>query len=904
MIGNGDSLARQQFETDFQNGNQSGGVDMNREYYEYNSGYDSHDGDESFDMAGGGYSSSDGDDMEYDNGGRTKFGTSKALTAKQMARRDARHGRQPVGVGMRVLEEAAARKRRAQAAEALKKEGVVLLGSSSNWGSKDSSRSGTPTQKKSKKKKEKRKKFLDKLAEQAKIKEANEKRAMENPQNLNDPRFGRTAADMPKPKETKVADLRGAKKGRNLSGPQPRAEDVARLEAARAERREKKKRQIEAARRGENVGPQGVQHVVRKPEDNPDYVKQAKALLQVNPDFAAAFGVGSEEPVEEEDKDGDEDDDDDEDDLVDALDAPKSLLEIQAEETAAKKAAAARKKNSKGQNITALCGFAVGSESSSRSKTPYGSLDMAAIQREAERKALLKLSRQKTAAHFKEFANPDTREKAGKAIRKTSACRHCLDKQGNWKPGTYCPRGANCDFAHTAAELIEGRLRNTCGHETVVDGAIIRSCNHIRIVNAQVVNYQNKCCKFIHHVQTESGLRKETSEEFRQRVGYGLEEPKRRMRHARPPPSAPSAIAKPARIVVGVSYGDMVAARNANVTIRPRAEVPQLSDKDKDKIDAKLAQHVLGIFKKGKGHNARWFQAKYQLFDDKPMKYCKGSIEVDAEVRVIAQTQVVDDVKQTRTYLRMICKWWKAMRWNRVTNLWQRSWLNEVHDAKADVSKGKLSQGARVHVNELKAMKRANEATADLRQGAVLPRNSPPGNERLNALRPPPVKVKTVAPLAIGGKKSAFEPSPKKPDVNVSEALLKQMAELQKQVAAMSATNPTLTIKDGIVKRVKDAAPVPKVAVVDNDAVKAFSEVEVEVKKYFLKQAPGVLDWLEELGVAEFDDLRDIEQEDIDESPLKKLVRKKFALWLDEKFGTEEETLQSSGAGYNWKPAV
>ena len=886
-IGNDDSLARQQFETDFQNGNQSRDVDMNMEDEYNNSGYDSRD--ESFDMAGGydGYSSGSGEEMEYDNGGRTKYGTERALTAKQMARRDARHGRQPVGVGMRVLEEAAARQRRARAAEDLQKEGVVLLGRSSNWGSKESSRAGTPTSKKEKDKKKKKKKkrkklLLDKLAEQARIKKANEERAMENPQNKNDPLFGRNAADLPKKKKNK-AELGTTKKGRNLAGPQPRAEDVAKMEQKKKEEQEKKRQQIEAARRGENVGPQGVQHVVRNPEDNPDYVKQAEALRQANPALAAAFGVGKPEDssaLRDSEYDDSDEDSNDEEDLVKELDAPKSFLEIQAEELSKKEAEKKAAKNSKGTDITALVFSEPCSVTSSRARTPYNIED---IRKEAEKRALVKLAKQQAAEHFKEYADPETREKAGRKIAKTSACRHCLDKKtGNWKTCTYCPRGDKCGFAHNAAQLREGRLRNTCGHETVVEGEIIKPCSHIKIdEHGHIVNVDGKCCRFVHHVQTETGLRKETSEEFKARVGYGLDEPKRKT--VRPTPPAPSAIVNPAKRVAGISYGDMAAARAAKgVSIRRKtpAAAPQLTDKEKDKIDAKLAQRVLGFFKKGKGKSARWYRVVKTTFDEDSKTYHKGSIETEEEVRVVSPLQVVDSVKAVRGKIRKIREWMKVMRWNRATKLWRSIWLEE----------GKLSREVRSYVKELKAIKQANAAAANLQQGAVLPRNSPPtggGNKRLNAMRPAPI-VTATAPLVIGGKKSAFERSPKKPSADVTE-VLKQMAELRKQFAAMSAPKP----------KVEDT-PVPKVAVVDDIADKAFSEVEKEIKRHFKKQAPSVLEWLEELGVAEFDDLEGIEQGDINDSPLKKLVKKKFTQWMDEKFGAEEA--QQPGMGYNWKP--
>lgn len=892
MIGNGDSLAgQQQFETDFPHGNQSRGVDMNMNEYEYyNSGYDSRD--ESFDMAGGydGYSSCSGDDMEYDNGGRTKYGTERALTAKQMARRDARHGRQPVGVGMRVLEEAAAKKRRAQAEKDLQKEGVVLLGRSSNWGSKESSRAGTPTSKKDKKKKkkkEKRKGLLARLEEQARIKKANEERAMENPQNKNDPLFGRTAEDLPK-KKKKKAELGGAKKGRNLAGPQPRAEDVARMEQRKKEEQEKKRQQIEAARRGENVGPQGVQLVVRSPEDNPEYVKQAEALRHINPDLAVAFGVGPKKPEDSstlrDSEYSDEDSSDDEEDLVKELDAPKSLLEIQAEEQEKKEAEKKAAKNSKGTNITAL----LFSEPSSRSRTPYAGVDMEELRKEAEKKALVKLAKQQAAEHFKEYADPQTREKAGQKIAKTSACKHCLDKKGKWKTCVYCPRGDKCGFAHSAQELKEGRLKNTCGHETVVEGEIIKPCSHIKIdEHGNIVNVADKCCRFVHHARTKTGLRKETSEEFEARVGYRLDEPKRKT--VRPTPVVPSAIVKPAKRVAGISYGAMAAARAAKgVPIRRNtpAAPPQLTDKEKDKIDAKLAQRVLGHFKKGKGKSARWFRSVKTTFDEDSKTYRKGSIETEEEVQVVSPKEVVDTVKDVRGKIRKIGKWMRVMRWNRVTQRWRSYWLNE---------EGKLSRGVRSFMTEMKAMKQAN-AAANLQQGVVLPRNSPPtgGNKRLDALRPAPVKT---APLVIGGQKSAFERSPKKTEItrpDVTEALLKQMVELQKQVAAISAPQPVKVA-------VEDAAPVPKVVADDDVANKAFTEVEEEIKKHFKKRAPSVLEWLEELGVAELDDLQDIEQEDIDDSPLKKLVKKKFTQWLDEKFPTEEAQPQSA-PGFNWRP--
>jgi len=883
-IGNDDSLARQQFETDFQNGNQSRGVDMDMNEYEYDSGYGSHN--ESFDMAGGydGYSSGSGDDMEYDNGGRTKYGTERALTAKQMARRDARHGRQPVGVGMRVLEEVAAKRRREKSEKDLQKEGVVLLGRSSNWGSKESSRAGTPTskkdKKKKKKKKEKRKNLLDRLAEQARIKKANEERAMENPQNQNDPLFGRSAADLPKKKKAK-AELGTTKKGRNLAGPQPRAEDVAKMEQKKKEQREKKRQQIEAAQRGENVGPQGVQHVVRNPEDNPDYVKQAEALRQANPVLAAAFGVGKPEDTSAlRDSEFDDSDEDsrDEEDLVKELVAAPSLLEIQAEEQA-KKETEKKAKNSKGTDITALVFSESCSVTSSRARTPY---NIEEIRKEAEKRALVKLAKQQAAEHFKEYADPQTREKAGRKIAKTSACRHCLDKKtGNWKTCTYCPRGDKCGFAHNAAQLREGRLRNTCGHETVVEGEIIKPCSHIKIdEHGHIVNVDGKCCRFVHHVQTETGLRKETSEEFKARVGYGLDEPRRKT--ARPTPPAPSAIVNPAKRVAGISYGDMAAARAAKgVSIRRNtpAAPPQLTDKEKDKIDAKLAQRVLGLFKKGKGKSARWYRTVKTTFDEDSKTYHKGSIEIEEEVVVVSPAEVLDTVKAVRGKIRKIGKWMRVMRWNRVTQRWRSIWLEE----------GKLSREVRSYVKELKAIKQANAAAANLQQGAVLPRNSPPtggGNKRLDAMRPAPVKT---VPLMIGGQKSAFERSPKKTEQSdVTEVLLKQMGELQKQLSAMSAPKPAFSGDFCMAK-------------VDDVADKAFSEVEEEIKRHFKKQAPSVLEWLEELGVAELDDLEDIEQEDIDDSPLKKLVKKKFTQWLDEKFGAEEAQLQP-GTGYNWKP--
>ena len=55
----------------------------------------------------------------------------------------------------------------------------------------------------------------------------------------------------------------------------------------------------------------------------------------------------------------------------------------------------------------------------------------------------------------------------------------------------------------------------------------------------------------------------------------------------------------------------------------------------------------------------------------------------------------------------------------------------------------------------------------------------------------------------------------------------------------------------------------------------------LQVEAHFKKKASGVIELLEELGIEEMADLSMVQQDDIDGSELRPIVRRKLAKWLE-----------------------
>jgi hypothetical protein len=496
-IGNGgNSFGREtNFESDFSGPDHPCVEDMNG-YNEYdNNGYSDYSSD------GFGYddndygpeyaSGSDGDSDGCDHKGRKK-----APTRKDLQRQTGWHGSQPVGCGMRQLENIRRRRNSLTEASTLQETMTDLttlgLSRDSPWSTEGNSRSDSPSGKKTvktvKKKKKSKKRLLKRLGKLAKkekeeaIQARNAK--LEKEKNPNDPLVGRVGQG---PSKKKMASLGGMGtkrsgvalwKGPGASGgtkeQRERARNASVAMSNHAYKKKLKKQLLVRIAQGENLRPQGVVISAKlKKEDTDGFKEQAAVLGEHNPALFRALCGNAQPPVvvptelvlevvkekseapspvilqnsdvmiEIDDVSSgssgssEESGTEDEESSTEEVDEIIPLEQIMAEE---KK----KKKKDKFQtiNITNMCDFTISSNSSSAHASarvsPSGFPVKDIQRREARMKANVLRLQRKFAREQNDkkqsLWNGDVKDqkKAAEAIRGQCACRHKLSKHGEW----------------------------------------------------------------------------------------------------------------------------------------------------------------------------------------------------------------------------------------------------------------------------------------------------------------------------------------------------------------------------------------------------------------------------------------------------------------------------------------